>query len=205
MLIRKYFGHSQERGFPHSVVGLLFSFQRPSAAPGLKPEAPFPNPDRRGVAKTTVLRQGGRLLPPPPRAVKRNNRHKFGSPLGGGRVWEYTRADFRVKPNPGWRKWANGLADSPSYRASAHLPPPARRHDGAIAVGRGGLIPTGRIHGDFLSGSSAQGIQAERSTWSRRDRAASDPTGRPARRPRSASEMATRLASATSSASFTTT
>jgi len=29
-----YFVHSQERGDPHSVVGLLFSFQRPSLAPG---------------------------------------------------------------------------------------------------------------------------------------------------------------------------
>jgi hypothetical protein len=29
-----YFVHSQERGDPHSVVGLLFSFQRPSLNPG---------------------------------------------------------------------------------------------------------------------------------------------------------------------------
>jgi hypothetical protein len=33
-VFRKYFVHSQERGSPHSVVGLLFSFQRPSETPG---------------------------------------------------------------------------------------------------------------------------------------------------------------------------
>jgi len=47
---------------------LLFSFQRPSTSP--RPENPSPesSPDRRGVARTTVLRQGrAALLPLPPR------------------------------------------------------------------------------------------------------------------------------------------
>ncbi len=39
-------------------VGLLSSFQRPSFAPRYEIPALVPSPDRRGVAKTTVLRQG---------------------------------------------------------------------------------------------------------------------------------------------------
>ena len=50
---------TQGNAGPHSFVGLLFSFQRPSLTP--RPEDPAfeSSPDRRGVAKTTVLRQGG--------------------------------------------------------------------------------------------------------------------------------------------------
>jgi hypothetical protein len=44
---------------PHSFVGLLFSFQRPSKTPRHEDSALESSPDRRGVAKTTVLRQGG--------------------------------------------------------------------------------------------------------------------------------------------------
>src|SRR5512138_2536393 len=43
---------------PHSFVGLLFSFQRPSFAPRTEKSVLESSPDRRGVAKTTVLRQG---------------------------------------------------------------------------------------------------------------------------------------------------
>ena len=75
-----FFVHSQERGDPHSVVGLLFSFQRPSFTPENETESRFSAQDSFGVAKTTVLRRGGWLLHQPPVAVKRICRHKFGTP-----------------------------------------------------------------------------------------------------------------------------
>jgi hypothetical protein len=51
---------TQGNAGPHSFVGLLFSFQRPSLTPRREQPALEPSPDRCGVTKTAVLRQGGR-------------------------------------------------------------------------------------------------------------------------------------------------
>ena len=49
---------------------MLFSFQRPSFIPRSENITLESSPDRRGVAKTSVLRSRERVLPPPLRCVK---------------------------------------------------------------------------------------------------------------------------------------
>jgi hypothetical protein len=70
--------HSQERGIPHSVVGLLFSFQRPSHVPGSGPMS---------LARTLTVAEsrrqpcsvkGGGYVADLPVAVKWKFRHEFG-------------------------------------------------------------------------------------------------------------------------------
>ena len=109
-----YFVHSQERGTPHSDIGLLFRFQRPSTTPGSETESRFPAPTAFGVTRTTVLRAGGRHLHQPSVAVKRICRNEFGSPRSGGRDryyshgspgvkrWRLDSARPRFTPTPAW-------------------------------------------------------------------------------------------------------
>ena len=92
-----YFVHSQERGTPHSDIGLLFRFQRPSTNPGDETESRVPAPTAFGVTRTTVLRLGGRHLHQPSVAVKRRCRHEFGAPRSGGRDRYYSHGSLGVK------------------------------------------------------------------------------------------------------------
>ena len=84
------FVHSRERGDPHSVVGLLFSFQRPSLTPGSETESRIPALDSFGVSRTTALRRGGRLLHQPPSCRQEIMptlvRHASGAALGAGNI-----------------------------------------------------------------------------------------------------------------------
>jgi hypothetical protein len=55
------FANSRNAG-PHSVVGLLFSFQRPSPATPTRAPSLAPGPTRPGVPKTPAFREGGFYL-----------------------------------------------------------------------------------------------------------------------------------------------
>jgi len=61
MVMLRMTANSRNAG-PHSVVGLLFSFQRPSFIPRSENQLSSRALTAAGVAKTTVLRQGGRLI-----------------------------------------------------------------------------------------------------------------------------------------------
>lgn len=68
---------TQGNAGPHSFVGLLFSFQRPSRIPRPGVLRSGPSPYHRGVAKTSVLAQeGAAYLLRPLRTVKRKVRRK---------------------------------------------------------------------------------------------------------------------------------
>jgi len=101
---------------PHSVVGLLSSFQRPSRTPRVE-IALESSPDRRGVAKTTVCVKEGRLnYHLPPRCVKRRSRVNSRPPFHARDAGSTPTSLFRQAPG-NFRKQPRFLSKFPSGRA----------------------------------------------------------------------------------------
>jgi hypothetical protein len=228
-----YFVHSQERGTPHSDIGLLFRFQRPSNIPGRETESRFRPRQLFGVTRTTVIRLGGRHLHQPSVAVKRICRHEFGMPPSGGRVQEYSPGSLGVKrwhldcarprltPSPAQviqefpRNSRSLLCDAIGHPPLAR--PGIRTFSGSHSVRGGRLVaslagcvncPVKKYREPAPVRQRDQGTQAERSTRETPAAAATEAASgseRPARRARAAREMARRRTTASSSWSLTST
>ena len=222
-----YFVHSQERGDPHSVVGLLFSFQRPSLTPGERDRVSFSGPGQlrsrednrassRGVASTSATRCRQEDMPT-------QVRHASGAAAGTRNIvtapWVSSEGSSvsRVPlPDPStaqtlWKSprdsrglscVANGYRPRARPRNPCPLGP-AFRPWGALssALRPDVSTPLGRKNAD-------QGIQADRSARSvRQDSAIALPGSAvaPPRRARADREIATSRSSASSTRSFTIT
>ena len=224
--------HSQERGIPHSVVGLLFSFQRPSHVPGSGP---------RSLARTLTVAEsrrqpcsvkGGGYLADLPVAVKWKCRHEFGlhlpaagrrsiirdalpvkEPIGLGPRRLPRRSQAPEGPLGTARKHATSASSRGPILRGRALYPPARRGvkpgprprgdssqpDGILSL-LPGSPPEARARPHPVHASSRARARAQAPAA-----AAAAGSAGPPRRARSAREIATRRASASSRRSFTTT
>lgn len=232
--VTNYFVHSQERGTPHSDIGLLFRFQRPSTTPENETESRVSALTAFGVTRTTVLRAGGRHLHQPSVAVKRICRNEFGTPRSGGRDCDYSHGSLGVKrwhldfvrrrltPSSAWvfPEFPRNPG-SLSCEAGGHQPPVRpgiRTLSGSHSVRGGRLVAPSGLVCQLASEKRSEGVarppgadhptHAERSTFPTSETAAiaaGSGSARPARRARPVREIATRLTTASSSRSFTST
>jgi len=222
------FVHSRERGDPHSVVGLLFSFQRPSLTPGSENESRFPALDSFGVSRTTVLRRGGRLLHQPPSCRQEIMptlvRHASGAALGARNIatapW-VSSAGSSVSRVPLldpstvqtlWKSPRDILGLSCGARLSASRPPPGTPARFGIRSVRGArfLAPLAGCVNSLRKkvDRTDQAPHADRSARAIRQASAiasAAGSEEPERRARAAREIAARRPSASSIRSFTTT